>query len=101
MQDDDLLVKFLPPDRVRLAGVSNGRLAAPVLVDPCGYEGFDAMSRLLAVLVGMLLASSCATMNRIASEQEEEMRGATPAALSSGVNSRWETGNWEYDYASE
>jgi hypothetical protein len=54
-----------------------------------------------ALVFTMLLASSCATIDRIASEQEEEMRGATPAALSSGVNSRWETGNWEYDYASE
>jgi len=54
-----------------------------------------------ALAFGMLLASSCATMDRIASEQEEEMRGATPAALSSAVNSRWETGNWDFDYASE
>jgi hypothetical protein len=49
----------------------------------------------------MMLASSCATMDRIASEQEEEMRGATTAELSSGVNSRWEIGNWDFDYASE
>jgi hypothetical protein len=54
-----------------------------------------------ALIFGMLLASSCATMDRIASEQEEEMRGTTTAALSSGVNSRWETGNWDFDYASE
>jgi hypothetical protein len=54
-----------------------------------------------ALIFGMLLASSCATMDRMASEQEEEMRGATAAALSSGVNSRWEIGNWDSDYASE
>ncbi|MGN6733253.1 MAG: hypothetical protein ACTHMB_14995 [Candidatus Binatia bacterium] len=54
-----------------------------------------------ALILGMMLASSCATMDRIASEQEEEMRGATPAQLSSGVNSRWEIGNWDFDYASE
>jgi hypothetical protein len=54
-----------------------------------------------ALIFGMLLASSCATMHRIASEQEEEMRGATAAELSSGVNSRWEIGNWDFDYGSE
>ena len=54
-----------------------------------------------ALILGMMLASSCATMDRIASEQEEEMRGATTAELSSGVNSRWEIGNWDFDYASE
>jgi hypothetical protein len=54
-----------------------------------------------ALILGMMLASSCATMDRIASEQEEEMRGATTAELSSGVNSRWEIGNWDFDYGSE
>ncbi|HZH84898.1 MAG TPA: hypothetical protein VFD87_17245 [Phototrophicaceae bacterium] len=54
-----------------------------------------------ALILGMMLASSCATMDRLASEQEEEMRGATTAELSSGVNSRWEIGNWDFDYASE
>jgi hypothetical protein len=54
-----------------------------------------------ALVLVTLFASSCATLDRIASEQEEEMRGATTAALSSGVNSRWETGNWDFDYASE
>jgi hypothetical protein len=54
-----------------------------------------------ALIFGMLLASSCATMDRIASEQEEEMRGTTTAALNSGMNSRWELGNWDFDYASE
>ena len=54
-----------------------------------------------ALILGMMLASSCATMDRLASEQEEEMRGATTAELSSGVNSRWEIGDWDFDYASE
>jgi hypothetical protein len=54
-----------------------------------------------ALVFGTMLASSCATMDRIASEQEEEMRGVTGAGLSSGVNSRWEVGNWDFDYASE
>jgi hypothetical protein len=54
-----------------------------------------------ALILGMMLASSCATMDRLASEQEEEMRGATTAELSSGVNSRWEIGNWDFDYGSE
>jgi hypothetical protein len=53
------------------------------------------------LILGMMLASSCATMDRLASEQEEEMRGATTAELSSGVNSRWEIGNWDFDYGSE
>ena len=54
-----------------------------------------------ALILGMMLASSCATMDRIASEQEEEMRGATAAELSSAVNNRWQIGNWDFDYASE
>ena len=54
-----------------------------------------------ALLFGMFLASSCATMDRLASEQEEELRGATPAELNSNVNARWENGNWDFDYASE
>lgn len=54
-----------------------------------------------ALILGMMLASSCATMDRIASEQEEEMHGATAAQLSSGVNNRWDLGNWDFDYASE
>ena len=40
-------------------------------------------------------------MDRLASEQEEELRGATPAELNSNVNSRWEIGNWDFDYESE
>jgi hypothetical protein len=55
----------------------------------------------LGLLFGMLAVSSCATMDRLAAEQEEEMRQAVPGDASSGMNPRWEIGNWDYDYLSD
>ena len=50
----------------------------------------------LALVLGVFLISSCATMDRLAVEQEEEMRQAV-----AGVNSRWEPASWDIDYLSE
>ena len=55
----------------------------------------------LALIGGMFLASSCATIDGMGSEQEEEITQATPGGGTSTYNNRWETGDWDRDYASE
>jgi hypothetical protein len=40
-------------------------------------------------------------MNFATIEQEEELSQSMAAPNRYSVNSRWETGNWDYDYSSE
>jgi hypothetical protein len=51
-----------------------------------------------AILLVMLLASACSTIQLPVAEQEEEMSQTTPAEGKYTVDPRWEVGNWEVDY---
>ncbi|HEY7163512.1 MAG TPA: hypothetical protein VIB79_03030 [Candidatus Binatia bacterium] len=51
--------------------------------------------------LAMLLIAGCGSMNFATIEQEEELSQSMAAPNRYSVNSRWETGNWDYDYSSE
>jgi uncharacterized protein YceK len=61
------------------------------------------MKTMLLPLAGMamLLIAGCASMNLATIEQEEELSQSMAAPTRYTVNSRWEAGNWDFDYSSD